>query len=228
MRGKRCPIQQGEHFPASTVDASTDAYSIFAGTHKRQSVCVRAVVISILVSLKCFIVCCVRCAHTPSLFLPETTYISGRLRVIFHRGPAEILAVNTCMKHLKPWQFIDLVSADTALLSESPARAHKHRSFWRQMHPEQIHPTHTPRQRREEWNLFPSLGLLRSLFSSPVSPALKCCCLPPFPERQTPSRSYLCVKLSIKPFLLCLCICFVCVFFSCNFIFHWTYSIKNT
>lgn len=64
--------------------------------------------------------------------------------MLFHRGPAKILAVNTCMRHLKPLQFIGLVSADTAWLSKSSVCAHKHRSFWR--HQKRIQSRHTPRE----------------------------------------------------------------------------------
>lgn len=71
--------------------------------------------------------------------------------MLFHRCPANILAVNTCMRHLKPLQFIGLVFADTAWLSKSSVCAHKHRSFWRQgnAYRADTHHTHREKRRRE-------------------------------------------------------------------------------
>lgn len=67
--------------------------------------------------------------------------------VLFHRGPAKILVVNTRMRHLKPLQFIGLVSADTAWLSKSSVCAHKHWSFWRHGNAYRADTPHLPRMR---------------------------------------------------------------------------------
>ena len=74
------------------------------------------------------------------------------------------------MKHLKPLQFMGLVSADTARLSKSSACAHKHRppSPGTETHTEQTHHTLWERQggeevARENW-ISPSLCLFLSAY----------------------------------------------------------------
>lgn len=130
------------------------------------------------------------------------------LLVLFLRGTANILAVNTCMRHLKPLQFIGLVSADAAWLSESSVCTHTQRwSFWRHGN---TYRADAPRKgRRKELNLhlFPLLLLL--FFSSCFSLACltpptdaqclrRLCCFPRLPQWQTPSSWDLWGKLSFK------------------------------
>lgn len=75
--------------------------------------------------------------HTSSrritLSFRDNTYsgLPGWVPVLFQGAPAKISAVNTCMKLVKPWKFIDRLSADAARLSKSSVCAHKHRLFWR-------------------------------------------------------------------------------------------------
>lgn len=109
--------------------------------------------------------------------------------VLFHRGPAKILVVNTRIRHLKPLQFIGLVSADTAWLSKSSVCAHKHWSFWRHGNAYRADTPHLPRMRG--WKeLYLSFSLFlsasRSFFSSCLSfPAS------PTPQYFMPFRDYL-------------------------------------
>lgn len=96
--------------------------------------------------------------------------------MLFHGGLTKILAVNTCMRHLKPLQFIGLIFADTAWLSKSSACAHKHRSFWRHGNAYRADTPHTPRKRGGKNSTPPShFSLPPFLFfsgclSSPASP----------------------------------------------------------
>lgn len=109
---------------------------------------------------------------------------------LFHRGPAKILAVNTCMRHLKPLQFIGLVSADTAWLSKSSVCADKHWSFWRHGTAYRADTPHLLRTRGgKNWSSLCCLFLSLTLFlffsgclSLPASPT---------PQYFMPFRDYL-------------------------------------
>lgn len=88
--------------------------------------------------------------------------------MLFHRGPAEILAVNTCMKHLKPLRFIGLVSADTApavkiisVCTQTPAPFSRHGNAYRADAP---HTLRTAGAGRRWWGRIESLP--RSVYSS--------------------------------------------------------------
>lgn len=132
--------------------------------------------------------------------------------MLFHRGPAEILAVNTCMKHLKPLRFIGLVSADTApavkiisVCTQTPAPFSRHGNAYRADAP---HTLRTAGAGRRWWGRIESLP--RSVYSSwPIilfffsgclsfpglsHPSIlnaiqRLSCFPPLPQRAKPHQA---------------------------------------
>ena len=94
-----------------------------------------------------------------------------------------MLAVNTRKTHVELWTFIDLVSADTARLSQSSVGAHKRLPLWRHTH------THIPRQWRER-KISLSLSLASLGFLLPFSLAVYLPLLFPPPNTSHYFRDY--------------------------------------